>query len=202
MVKVYLSLGSNIDRERYLGAALDALRDKFGDMHLSPVYESEAVGFEGDSFYNLVVGVDTDLPVGELARYLRGVEELNDRLRSGGKFSSRTLDIDILTYGQFSGPVDGLELPRDEILKYAFVLLPLADIAGDEKHPVLGETYRDLCASLMFEIKLPSETGDSKPGPRKTISKANKNSQKPFQKLWPVNFTWQGKQISSALFKR
>ncbi len=192
MVKVYLSLGSNIDRERYLGAALDALRDKFGDIRLSPVYESEAVGFEGDSFYNLVVGVDTGLPVGDLARYLRGVEELNDRQRSGGKFSSRTLDIDILTYGELSGPVDGLELPRDEILKYAFVLLPLADIAGDEKHPVLGKTYRDLCASLMFDIKLPNETGGSKVSPKETSSKDNKSS----QKLWPVDFTWQGKQVS------
>lgn len=171
MNRVYLSLGSNIDRQRYLSAALDALQEKFGELTISPVYESEAVGFDGDNFYNFVLGLETDMPVGALSDCLRGIEEKNDRSRAGSKFSSRTLDIDILTYGNESGVVDGIELPRDEILKYAFVLLPLADIAGDELHPTLTRCYRELWREF--------ESRECK------------------QKLWPITFVWQGNTISS-----
>ncbi|MBQ0797660.1 MAG: 2-amino-4-hydroxy-6-hydroxymethyldihydropteridine diphosphokinase [Porticoccaceae bacterium] len=172
MARVYLSLGSNIDQQRYLRAALDALQEKFGELITSPVYESEAVGFDGDHFYNLVVGIDTTIPVGELSNDLRGIEERNDRTRSGSKFSSRTLDIDILTYGEECGVIDGIELPRDEILKYAFVLLPLTDIAGDARHPSLKKSYRELWDAF----------GGDKPATP--------------QKLWRTGFSWQGKIIS------
>lgn len=172
MNRVYLSLGSNIDRQRYLGAALDALQNKFGELIISPVYESEAVGFNGDNFYNLVLGLDTAMPIGALSDCLRGIEKKNDRSREGGKFSSRTLDIDILTYGRECGVINGIELPRGEILKYAFVLLPLADIAGEERHPVLNQDYRELWNK--FE------------------------SREPKQKLWSVPFAWRGKLISRA----
>lgn len=170
MKRVYLSLGSNIEPQHYLCRALDALEKKFGELIISPVYESEAVGFTGENFYNLALGVDTNMPVGELASYLRSIEEQNDRSREGSKFSSRTLDIDILTYGEEYGSIDGLELPRDEILKYAFVLIPLVDIAGGERHPVLQQTYLDLLQT----------------------------SENQHQKLWPVAFMWQGRSLSSS----
>ena len=139
MPRVYLGLGSNIDREAHIRSALHALEDAFGLLLVSPVYESESVGFAGSNFYNLVVGIDTDLPVGELSALLRGIEDANGRVRSGPKFSPRTLDIDILTYGNACGEIDGIQLPRDEILKNAFVLRPLADIAPNDRHP---ETVR------------------------------------------------------------
>lgn len=142
MAKVYLSLGSNIEREYHIGAGLDALYKQFGDLTLSPVYESESVGFDGDAFYNLVVGLDTDVSVGELQQAVKKIEDDNDRSRSDPKFSSRTLDIDILLVDDLVGEVDGVHLPRDEIEKNAFVLLPLADIAGGELHPVLKVSYR------------------------------------------------------------
>lgn len=148
MPRVYLSLGSNIEPERHLRAALDALAAEFGALVLSPVYESEAVGFAGENFLNLVVGIDTELRVGPLAERLRAIEHLNERCRSGEKFAPRTLDIDILTYGDQVGVVDGIDLPRDEILKYAFVLRPLADIIPNERHPVVGQCYRQLAAQL------------------------------------------------------
>ncbi|MBY6190077.1 2-amino-4-hydroxy-6-hydroxymethyldihydropteridine diphosphokinase [Microbulbifer agarilyticus] len=144
MAIVYLSLGSNIDREKHLCAAMDALVEAFGDLKMSQVYESEAVGFEGDNFYNLVAAIDTDLSVGELALRLRDIEDANGRVRSGPKFSARTLDIDILTYDDVAGDVDGVALPRDEILKNAFVLLPLSEVAPTEVHPVQGKTYQQL----------------------------------------------------------
>ena len=147
MPRVYLSLGSNIDRERHLRAACVALRAAYGELVLSSVYESEAVGFDGDHFLNLVIGIDSSLSVGTLAAQLRAIEEANGRSRIGPKFSARTLDIDILTYGDASGIVDGVQLPRDEVLKNAFVLQPLAEVAGADRHPTTGKTYAEHWAS-------------------------------------------------------
>lgn len=135
MPRVYLSLGSNIEREKNIRSAMRELEARYGDLLVSPVYESEAVGFDGDNFFNLVVGLDTDKSVGLLAAELRAIEEAHGRDRHGAKFSARTLDIDILTWGNACGEIDGVQLPRDEILKNAFVLCPLADIAGNDRHP-------------------------------------------------------------------
>lgn len=169
MVRVYLSLGSNIERERHIRAALDALAERFGELLISSVYESEAVGFEGDPFYNLVVGIDTALEVAALSACLKRIEDDNGRDRSGPRFSGRTLDIDILTYGDLDRPVAGVQLPREEILHNAFVLRPLAELAADECHPRLGLTY----AELWRRYDRP-------------------------QSLWPIDFDWRGRCISRA----
>ncbi len=143
MPRVWLSLGSNIDREQNISSALSALNDQFGALSVSSVYESVAVGFSGDPFYNLIVGMDTDVAVESLAVMLRRIEADHGRVRDGGGFAPRTLDIDLLTYDDLV--MDGaLVLPRDEITRYAFVLKPLSEIAGDELHPVLGCSYVSL----------------------------------------------------------
>ncbi len=144
MPRVWVSVGSNIDRERHIRGALRELRRLFGELVVSPIYETEAVGFVGDAFYNLVVGFDSELPPGRLHGLMRAIEERHGRERTGEKFSSRTLDLDLLTYGDVVTDDGGKPLPRDEILRYAFVLAPLADVAGDEPHPELGESYRSL----------------------------------------------------------
>lgn len=162
MAEVFLSLGSNIDRERHIRAGLDALAEQFGELRVSRVFESEAVGFDGDDFYNLVVVLHTDLPVGQLALCLREIEDANGRLRAGPKFSARTLDIDILIVGDLTGTIDGVKLPRGEIQKNAFVLQPLAELAPEHRHPLTGQTFAEMWA----------EYDKSK------------------QKLWPVEFSW------------
>jgi 2-amino-4-hydroxy-6-hydroxymethyldihydropteridine diphosphokinase len=144
MERVWVSIGSNQDRERCVRGAVTALRERFGDLILSPVYESDALGFEGEPFLNLVAGFETDEPVAAISRFLRATEDAFGRVRGPDRFSPRTLDLDLLTYGDRVGRVDSCELPRDEILQYAFVLLPLADAAGEEIHPVLGRSYRAL----------------------------------------------------------
>jgi 2-amino-4-hydroxy-6-hydroxymethyldihydropteridine diphosphokinase len=151
MAKVYLSLGSNIERYKRISAALDALAQQFGELIVSPVYESVSVGFEGDNFLNLVVGMDTDVSVGALSVALREIENNNGRVRAGSKFSARTLDIDILTYGSDVGIVDGIELPRDEITKYGFVITPLVDIAASELLPGSNITYQTIADELNLD---------------------------------------------------
>ncbi|HIF06246.1 MAG TPA: 2-amino-4-hydroxy-6-hydroxymethyldihydropteridine diphosphokinase [Gemmatimonadetes bacterium] len=148
MARAYIGVGSNIDRERNVTASLDALSEAYGDLRLSTVLETDAVGFKGDPFYNLVVGLETTQPVGALAEFLRRVEDDCGRRRDTPKFSSRSLDLDLLTYGDVVGVVDGVSLPRPEITENAFVLYPLAEIAGDELHPVARESYADLWRQL------------------------------------------------------
>ena len=121
----------------------------------SPVYETEAVGFDGDAFYNLVIGIETDQTVAEIRQTLRAIEDAQGRLRGSKKFAPRTLDLDLLTWGNAVGIVDGYELPRDEILKYAFVLAPLADVAAGERHPADGRTYSRLWSDMARDAEAP-----------------------------------------------
>lgn len=144
MHKVYLSLGSNINREQHITAALNALNDHFAPLTLSKAYDCEPVGFIGDNFLNLVVGFDCDLSVKALSNVLRNIEDQCGRLRTGPKFSARTLDIDILIYDDLVGVVDGITLPRGEITENAFVLLPLVDVAAKQIHPSLHKTYQEI----------------------------------------------------------
>jgi len=137
--RIWLSLGSNQAREHSLRGAVRMLREAFGPLILSPVYESAAVGFAGDPFLNLVVGADTDWPIEAVQRRLREIEDAYGRVRGPDRFAPRTLDIDLLTYGDAVRP--DLDLPRDEIERYAFVLGPLADVAPDEAHPTVGQSY-------------------------------------------------------------
>jgi 2-amino-4-hydroxy-6-hydroxymethyldihydropteridine diphosphokinase len=144
MPRVWVSIGSNIDRDRSIRGAVRLLRERFGALVLSSVYESEAVGFEGHPFLNLVAGFETNEGVAAVATALRAIEDAFGRERGSDKFSPRTLDIDLLTYGDRVGTIDGYEVPRDEILRYAFVLGPLAEVAGGEMHPVVKERYGSL----------------------------------------------------------
>jgi 2-amino-4-hydroxy-6-hydroxymethyldihydropteridine diphosphokinase len=146
MPEVFLSIGSNIDREKHIPSALAALAGRFGPLTVSGIYEAEAVGFEGPPFHNLVVAFATELPAQEVATILTEIEEQHGRTRNCKKFSSRTLDLDLLLYGDLVLREGKLNLPRAEITRYAFVLEPLAEIAPDRQHPVTSERYADLWA--------------------------------------------------------
>ncbi len=144
MSKVLVGIGSNIHPELHLMQAFDALNQAFAKLRLSPVYRCKAVGFEGDDFLNLVASFNTDLGVGELQQKLKAIEASTGRTGQESKWSGRTLDIDILTYDQCVGEVDGVMLPRDEIVKHAYVLRPLADLEPDTLHPGMGVCYASL----------------------------------------------------------
>ncbi|QKK03710.1 MAG: 2-amino-4-hydroxy-6-hydroxymethyldihydropteridine diphosphokinase [Pseudomonadota bacterium] len=143
MTTAYLGLGSNQDAKSNIRAGIRVLDRTFSDAVFSPVYRSSAVGFSGNDFLNCAARIDTDLSPSELKDWLSALEDAYGRDRSQPKFSDRTLDIDILLHGDKVGEFDGLTLPRGEILKYAHVLRPLADLAPDLKHPETGKTFAE-----------------------------------------------------------
>ena len=143
MARVYISIGSNIDKEASIRKGIADMQQVFGELELSSVYQSEAVGFDGDDFYNLVAAFDTHEEVLTISRQLHEIEDNNGRDRSGPRFSSRTLDLDLLVFDDLITDQNGLEIPRGEILENAFVLWPLAEIAPQLKHPVTLRTYAE-----------------------------------------------------------
>lgn len=145
---MYLSVGSNVDRERNIADGLRALHQRFGPLAVSTVYQCPAVGFAGDDFLNLVVGFDSREPVPEVHAALHEIEDRFGRDRAAPKYSPRTLDIDLLLYGDRILRQDRLVLPRPEIERVAFVLAPLAELAGNRDHPVHGRPYTALWAAF------------------------------------------------------
>ena len=143
MVKVFVSLGSNINREHNIRSGIKALQDSFGELVLSSVYESDAEGFKGDPFYNLVVGFAADNHI-EVHKILHEIEDHHGRIRGQEKFSSRTLDLDLLFFGSEDLRAQGLDVPRQEVIQYAFILWPLAEIAPDFVHPTENRSIEAL----------------------------------------------------------
>jgi len=145
---VYVGLGSNVDREKNILFGIREMRRVFGRLELSPVYESEAVGFDGGDFLNLVISFKTVKPVRDVVLALRAIEDRLGRDRSLPRFSHRSIDLDILTYDDLQIDEPGLQIPRKEILENAFVLRPLQDIAAGTLHPVLRQSYAELWAGM------------------------------------------------------
>lgn len=160
MAQIFISLGSNVNKEYYLRQALIALKEHLADFTHSSVYESEAVGFAGNNFYNSVVAATTDIALPILCKLLKQIEQDNGRTANDKKFSPRTLDLDLLFYDDIicDSPA---QLPRDEITKNAFVLQPLAEVAPNFYHPTAKQTIAQLWSAY----------------------------NNPNQKLWKVEFT-------------
>lgn len=146
MSSACLSLGSNLDPEANLGSAIKALRARFGDLLVSPVYRTAAVGFEGADFFNAAAVIETSLDPHALNAWLHALEDAHGRDRTGPRFGDRTLDIDIVLYDDWvtNGP-GHLRIPRTE-LRHAFVLRPLVDIVPEYVEPVSGRTLAELWA--------------------------------------------------------
>ena len=147
MPKAYISIGSNVDRERNVRSAVSALSGHYGPLVLSPVYESAAFGFDGDPFYNLVCGFTTADTVAVLVRQLHAIERRHGRLPGDKRFSPRTLDLDILLYDDLVRH-DDFDIPRSDIIEHSFVLRPLCDLAPTMQHPELNQTFSQLWSQL------------------------------------------------------
>lgn len=140
MKTVYLGLGSNVEPETNLKLAVAELRRRYGEVGLSPVYRCPAVGFEGDDFLNLVARIETDDSPQAINVAIEEIHTAAGRVRGSEKFSARSLDIDLLLYGDLVDKSRAVRVPRADVLDYAFVLLPLADLAPELTHPETGLT--------------------------------------------------------------
>ena len=148
MPRVYVGIGSNIDPGKNVRQGIRALQERFGNLIISPVYESEPVGCTGDNFYNLVAGFDSHETCEAVAAAVYDIEAGFGRSRAHARLLPRALDLDLLLYGDQVIETENFRLPRQDILDYAFVLKPLADVAGDQVHPVAGRSYGDLWSSF------------------------------------------------------
>lgn len=145
MARVFVGIGSNIDKHIHIPNVLIELKEKFGELDVSPVYESESAGFIGENFHNLVVGLNTALSPQQMHDYLRELEAMHGRKRlTENQFISRTLDLDQILYDDLCFSDERVKVPHNDILKYSFVLKPLVDIAGETIHPVLGKSFQQL----------------------------------------------------------
>ncbi len=140
----FISIGSNIDREHNISSALGALQQQFGQLQHSSIYEATAVGFAGDTFYNMVSAFNSDHEAKHISLQLKQIEAGHGRIRSTEKFSSRTLDLDLLLYDHQVINTENLNIPHQDILNYAFVLEPLAEIAPNHQHPIKKLSYAQL----------------------------------------------------------
>ena len=142
--QVYVAAGSNIEPQAKLRQALQLLEQRFGRLEVSPAYRNKAVGFAGDDFINLVVGLETTLSVAELLPILHKIEQLAGRPREAPKFGPRTLDLDLLLYDDLVCAMPAATLPRPDLVKRAYMLRPMAELAPELLHPVLGKSFAAL----------------------------------------------------------
>ena len=142
MALVFIGVGSSLNRQESINAGIASLQKEFSNVRVSALYESEAVGFSGENFYNLVVECKTNLTVQALISRLKTIEIRHGRTKKAIKFAPRTLDLDLLLYNQLIDK--NSNLPRAEITENAFVLKPLAELAPLLKHPIMDKTYQSL----------------------------------------------------------
>ncbi len=138
--KVFIGIGSNSDRENNILLAIRALQDAFGELLLSSLYEAEAMGSdEAENYYNLVAGFETHKSPAAINQILKRIEKLaGPRIRR-----QCPLDIDLLLYEDRIFQDDGLSLPHQNILEFAYVAVPLAEIHGSAVHPETGMSYTE-----------------------------------------------------------
>ena len=148
MASLYLSIGSNIEPEAHFQQCATALQQAFSYTVWSPVYRSTAVGMDADDFLNAVVSAQTNLSIELTVEQLKKIEIEHGRVRSENKFSSRTLDVDLLLYNEVVLDTEFITLPRPELTTEAYVLKPLADLIPNGVHPILNKTYDTLLSNL------------------------------------------------------
>ncbi len=144
MIRTVLSLGSNINREKNIRFAVKQINNLYGDIEISPVYETASIGFTGAAFFNLVISFKTSTPLIDIRDQLRDIEATAGRIRAKKSFDNRLLDIDIILFGNKSLRADDFNIPRDEIEKYAYVLKPLSDLYPTLTHPISGVSFKQM----------------------------------------------------------
>ncbi|MDG2107660.1 MAG: 2-amino-4-hydroxy-6-hydroxymethyldihydropteridine diphosphokinase [Woeseiaceae bacterium] len=140
MAGIYLSLGSNDSPDVNLAIAIRELEARYGELKRSAVYQGAAVGFDGADFLNLVVSLQSNQTPLDICHEIELIHNVAGRVREDNKWGSRSLDIDLLLYDDLVRDERPVRVPRDDILRYSFVLRPIAELAPNLVHPVTGNT--------------------------------------------------------------
>jgi 2-amino-4-hydroxy-6-hydroxymethyldihydropteridine diphosphokinase len=167
--EVFVAAGSNVEPIVNLRRALVMLRAAYPKLRASRAWHNAAVGFEGDDFVNLVVGIETDEPLPAVIARLHGIEAACGRARDAPRWAPRSMDLDVLLYGDRVSDEPGLTLPRPDLVRRAYMLGPTAELAPELLHPTLGLTMRELwerfdrSAHPMQQIDLDARSGAREP---------------------------------------
>jgi 2-amino-4-hydroxy-6-hydroxymethyldihydropteridine diphosphokinase len=143
-VRVFVAAGSNVDPENHLARACAEISASWPDAQFSKAYRNAAVGFEGPDFINLVLGFLTGQSIEAVLMRLREIETLCGRPRNAPKWASRSMDLDILLFGDRVEKTTDYTLPRPDLLKRPYMLGPLAEIAPQVMHPTVHKTIGQL----------------------------------------------------------
>lgn len=144
MPDIYVAAGSNVEPEAHLEMASQELRRVFPDVRFSSWYRNPAVGFDGQDFLNCVAAFTSELPVHAVVERLQTIETLCGRPRDAPRWAPRTMDLDVLLYDRLVCDEPRLKLPRPDLLKRAYMLGPLAELAPQIVHPTAGLTIGEL----------------------------------------------------------
>jgi 2-amino-4-hydroxy-6-hydroxymethyldihydropteridine diphosphokinase len=148
MPEVYVAAGSNVRPREHLRRAVHLMRGAWPDLRVSGAYANPAVGFEGDDFINLVAGFSTDETLAHVLGRLHAIEAACGRPRLAPKWAPRSMDLDVLLYGDAVGELAGAKLPRGDLLRRPYMLGPLAEIAPGLVHPTERRTIGELWAGF------------------------------------------------------
>ena len=165
MPEVFVAAGSNVEPVVNLRRALAMLRAAYPGLRTSRAWRNAAVGFEGDDFINLVVGFETGEPLPGVIERLHEIEAACGRARDAPRWAPRSMDLDVLLYGNRVSRQPGLTLPRPDLVRRAYMLGPIAELAPGLHHPTLGVTMRELwerfdrTAHPMQQVDIDAATG-------------------------------------------
>jgi 2-amino-4-hydroxy-6-hydroxymethyldihydropteridine diphosphokinase len=148
MPQVYVAIGSNIEPERRVVEAARLLRARFPGVRFSCCYRNAAVGFAGADFLNAVATFAFDGSLEELVATLHDIEERCGRRRDDAKWAPRAMDLDVLLYGDEVRSTASARVPRQDLLRRAYMLLPLVELAPTLRHPVAGRSMTELAGLL------------------------------------------------------
>lgn len=141
-----MAIGSNVEPETHVRQAALALRQLFPDCAFSACYRNPAFGFQGADFVNAVAGFCTALAIDALLAQLRAIETRCGRGAADPRWGPRAIDLDLLLYGQVVGSGNGCTLPRPDLVRRAYMLGPLAQLAPQCRYPPSGPTIAELWA--------------------------------------------------------